>query len=727
MKAEDKFKVYKQKAEKGDAEAQADLGYCYQYGKGVAVDMEQARRYYQLSADNGNATGQARLGFYYASREGGAIDDLKKGLQLLNQSVEQKNPIGLNNLAVCYVYGYFFSIGIKAAFKEAEQLYIQAANLGCAIAKKNLAKIYTDFYKITKENLKKAKKLLQPLADEGDEEAKQELEKIFSKESKVDTAVVSSPDQSKKRRFSALAAQVLEGIEFQKKIRQGRMMQKFKDYYYSHYYYSGLKKYLTAPINNSGTTFYDIPLTFKILENNLRKLLQAITHKLTLDEPRNDEKQELKVKIPKEEFIAVLEYCKKLDIQTLIAPIFSETHYSLKKGIKTPGDLTFVLTNKGHTELFLKLGGYDEKDEDEDEDWSGGRKYGRSIYKIADSANIFLPCVSYYESVRIFNPKYPHHNIENEKKGYAITQKINSPYIEDGVGYVSKEEDSQESWHYISLRGDSYADSVDPYHFLTIAFGMARTFRLIHNKSILHGDTFLHNFVIFHTNSTPSVAYAKLIDWEMAEKYSPENFQKGLFLHDWGKAFGALFDSLDKYSFESRQIGLKEIKNLVDEGMFKEFSPQEKELLIELLEFFNFLKIFEFLDSDTWMSTYKQASMCLNGEMLWRRMAEIFDKLRSINSELNKRLTILEKLEYQFEKSFIRYVAPSITQTLRRTDGLSDTQMDMLYQLREAKAKAKAKLKPQPVVKKKNFLEPHFFKIPSKKGADSLKTRGIRL
>jgi TPR repeat protein len=49
-------------AERGNARAQAYLGFMYQYGRGVPQNYERAQYWYRRAAEQGNATGQKLLG-----------------------------------------------------------------------------------------------------------------------------------------------------------------------------------------------------------------------------------------------------------------------------------------------------------------------------------------------------------------------------------------------------------------------------------------------------------------------------------------------------------------------------------------------------------------------------------------------------------------------------------------------------------------------------------------
>ena len=68
-------KWYRLAADQGDADAQYNLGVLYFFGEGVAEDKEAAVKWYRLAAEQGDADGQWALGFMYDNGEGVAEDN----------------------------------------------------------------------------------------------------------------------------------------------------------------------------------------------------------------------------------------------------------------------------------------------------------------------------------------------------------------------------------------------------------------------------------------------------------------------------------------------------------------------------------------------------------------------------------------------------------------------------------------------------------------------------
>lgn len=59
-----------------DADAQYNLAWMYDNGKGVTQDYKEAVKWYRLSAEQGHALAQSNLGAMYANGEGVIQDDV---------------------------------------------------------------------------------------------------------------------------------------------------------------------------------------------------------------------------------------------------------------------------------------------------------------------------------------------------------------------------------------------------------------------------------------------------------------------------------------------------------------------------------------------------------------------------------------------------------------------------------------------------------------------------
>jgi hypothetical protein len=115
----------KQRAEKGDADAQLSLGVMYDRGAGVPQDQVEAVRWYRKAAEQGNAQGQYNLGLMY--RQGiGTPQDNAEALRWFRKAAEQGHSWAQSWLGDMYRDG----IGVPQNYTEAARWYRRAAERG---------------------------------------------------------------------------------------------------------------------------------------------------------------------------------------------------------------------------------------------------------------------------------------------------------------------------------------------------------------------------------------------------------------------------------------------------------------------------------------------------------------------------------------------------------------------------------------------------------------------
>ena len=88
-------------AEKGDANAQFELGYCYYNGTGVAQDYEQAVGLFRKAAEQGNVDAQLNLGFCYLAGLGVTNDDTQ-AIYWYRKAAEQ--GLSMAHLSLAFYY-----------------------------------------------------------------------------------------------------------------------------------------------------------------------------------------------------------------------------------------------------------------------------------------------------------------------------------------------------------------------------------------------------------------------------------------------------------------------------------------------------------------------------------------------------------------------------------------------------------------------------------------------
>jgi len=125
----------KQRAAKGDADAQNNLGSAYYNSDGLPKDYAEAVKWWRKSAEQGNADAQYNLGLaYYLGN--GVTKDREQAEKWYQKSADQGNALGQYGLGNCYLYGNLGDLwtsdvdnrltAMKWYQKSAEQDYMPA-------------------------------------------------------------------------------------------------------------------------------------------------------------------------------------------------------------------------------------------------------------------------------------------------------------------------------------------------------------------------------------------------------------------------------------------------------------------------------------------------------------------------------------------------------------------------------------------------------------------------
>jgi TPR repeat protein len=94
----------RQRAERGEADAQYRLGTVYEYGRGVHRDDAEALKWYVRAARQGYDDAQYRLGVMYDNGWGVAIDD-RRAAAWYRDAAEQGHALAQHDLAFMYFAG----------------------------------------------------------------------------------------------------------------------------------------------------------------------------------------------------------------------------------------------------------------------------------------------------------------------------------------------------------------------------------------------------------------------------------------------------------------------------------------------------------------------------------------------------------------------------------------------------------------------------------------------
>lgn len=148
--AEDDRKIFHQikiKAETGDAQAQLQLAFYYDTGKGVTRDGAEALKWYKCSAEQGNAISQFNVGSkYFDSND--VKKDYNEAFKWFLKSAEQGNAYAQLYVGAIYFKGVSDA---KTNWSEAVKWLRKAANQGNADAQACLGEAYQNGEGVTQD------------------------------------------------------------------------------------------------------------------------------------------------------------------------------------------------------------------------------------------------------------------------------------------------------------------------------------------------------------------------------------------------------------------------------------------------------------------------------------------------------------------------------------------------------------------------------------------------
>jgi TPR repeat protein len=112
------FELYSLSASKGNAEAQNNLGYYFQYAEGGNIqDFDNAVYWYNLSAKQFNTSAMNNLGYCFKTGLG-CEKNLQKAFSLFERASEAENASAQNNLGICYWKGEGCDVDITRALEN---------------------------------------------------------------------------------------------------------------------------------------------------------------------------------------------------------------------------------------------------------------------------------------------------------------------------------------------------------------------------------------------------------------------------------------------------------------------------------------------------------------------------------------------------------------------------------------------------------------------------------
>ena len=126
------FRIFKQLAEQGNAEAQYNLAILYRQGKGIKQDKQTALLWFEKSAKQGLASAEYYLGHLYDN--GDTVNrDPAVAVEWYKKAAEKGNPLAQSNLGVAYANGE----GVGQDIIKAYVWFSLAASQGLTAALEN--------------------------------------------------------------------------------------------------------------------------------------------------------------------------------------------------------------------------------------------------------------------------------------------------------------------------------------------------------------------------------------------------------------------------------------------------------------------------------------------------------------------------------------------------------------------------------------------------------------
>lgn len=133
------FELNKNAAEKGNADAMANVAEAYYFGTGVKQDYEKSLEYALKAADAGNGRGMFRAAYQYSNGQG-TFKNYEEAAKWYQKATEAGQTNAINNLALMYEKGQ----GVEKDENKAFELYLKAAQGGDDYGMNNVSWCYQD-------------------------------------------------------------------------------------------------------------------------------------------------------------------------------------------------------------------------------------------------------------------------------------------------------------------------------------------------------------------------------------------------------------------------------------------------------------------------------------------------------------------------------------------------------------------------------------------------------
>lgn len=138
----DTLEAGRDRANKGDVEAQYIMGYMYHYSINVERDDKKAFSWMLRAANAGDGRAMAALGRFYKQGIGGR-SDFPRAVDLLNRSAKKNTPLAFYELGLLFEEGQDSSgRGVFQNLDKARELYLKAGEGGVLEGYLKVAQFY---------------------------------------------------------------------------------------------------------------------------------------------------------------------------------------------------------------------------------------------------------------------------------------------------------------------------------------------------------------------------------------------------------------------------------------------------------------------------------------------------------------------------------------------------------------------------------------------------------
>jgi uncharacterized protein len=169
------LRLYRSLADKGDANAQFELGSMYAYTKGVQ-NITEAKKWLRLAAEQGHPKAQTDLGFLYSLDAVFRTGDYKEAVKWYRRAADQGDPQGQALIGTYYQTGQ----GVPQNYAEAARWYRLAAEQGHYPAQSALGNMYAKGEGVPR-NYAEAARWYRLAAEQGDYMAQSGLGVMYAK------------------------------------------------------------------------------------------------------------------------------------------------------------------------------------------------------------------------------------------------------------------------------------------------------------------------------------------------------------------------------------------------------------------------------------------------------------------------------------------------------------------------------------------------------------------